>query len=205
MNKFFTDDKAPFLFTLLIGLATFQLNNMVSYVADTPMVAYRFKSTSKADTGDVTTEQLEMRIENINRKISFNNLIFDLKYRAAIQDTPAQVYDPELIAVAPSKILPDTVVDSRHQLINRYQIANLQPGALYLAKLKVRHNKNINELPKVYLNCSNTVFLTKDNLETWVVRNQFFINFIFLCLWIVLIGIYTIKMLLNNKHHANAK
>jgi hypothetical protein len=199
MNKFLVDDKLPYFFTVLIGLFAYQINHLVAYVTEAPTVAYNFEVTNKEDYGNIVIEDVELKIENINRKLSFSNLVLDVKYSSKIADTPKQVYEPQLVAIAPSTALPDSVVSSRHQLINRYEISNLQPGGIYVAKLKIRHNKTIVELPKVYLNSTNTILLTENNLEVKLVKNQFLINSMLLFIWLCLIIFYFIKLLIYNK------
>lgn len=199
MKILFTD-KVPYLLAALIAVVVYQLNNIVKYVLETPAITYEYKVLETRDSANVSIDNLELRLLNINRKICFKNLVIDLKYSSLLHDEFEKIYDPQLIPIAPAPMIPDTMIESRHYKINRYRIPQLQPGGQYALMLTVRHKKEITDYPKVYLSSSENVWLVGPGIEVTLVKNQLLINGILLVIFAILIILYAIYLFKNQRH-----
>jgi hypothetical protein len=197
MRKPLLSDNLPYLLTVLFGLVAYQLNHIVTYVSELPLIAFDYRILNQNDSSNMVTQNLEIEIENINRKKGFDNLVFDVKYSSEFgQDS--EISSPELIPIAPAAILPDTLVTNRHLRLNHYVIPRLHPGGLYLMRLTVRHPKKIKDFPKLYLRTNQDIWLTETNWEVFVVSHQLGINIMLLILWTVLILFYFYFITKNN-------
>lgn len=183
-------DKVPYFLTFLFAIVTFQLNQIVSYVINTPVITYQYKILSNRDSANVRIEDLELHLENLNRKTIFKNLVFDLKYNTIFKDEAQKIYNPELIPVAPAALLPDSLVKTWQMKINRYRIPVLNPGGEYYLRLSVEHDNKIDHFPNVYLSTSDAIWLTESNLETYIVKYQLQINLILLGILFAVTSIY---------------
>jgi hypothetical protein len=191
MSSILFSDKIPYLLTVLIGLAAYQLNNLIQLQADSPILTYNFKVVSQKPAENGIEKQLECELQNLSRKSALRELNFHIAYRTSLP-SPKKVMNPEIVPVAPSAILPDSLARSSFDLINEYRIPVIQPNASYVLKLTVQQNPDIKEHPKLYLESSDNVRLEGPNFEVFLLKNQAVINLILLLLWLFFILAYVI-------------
>jgi len=189
MKSILFRDKLPYLLTILIGLAAYQINNVIQMYVDAPTLAYRFTTVNEQKVEDGMEKVLECKLSNLSKKDALRNLVINIAYKTELPD-PKKVMDPEIIPIAPSTIIPDTMMSSAFGLINEYKIPVIQPNSQYVLKLKVLENPAIDEYPKLYLSSSQSVKLTDHNFEVFLITNQVIINILLLAIWLVFIIIY---------------
>lgn len=189
MKSILFRDKLPYLLTILIGLAAYQINNVIQMYVDAPTLAYHFTTISEKTVETGTEKVLECELFNLSKKDALRDLVINITYKTELPD-PKKVMEPEIIPVAPSTIIPDTMMNSAFGMINEYRIPVIQPNSQYILKLKVLENPAIHEYPKLYLSSSQSVKLTEHNLEVFLITNQVIINILLLALWVFFIIIY---------------
>lgn len=196
MKSILFKDKLPYLLTILIGLAAYQINNVIELYVDAPTLAYDFTTISENLTEEGREKVLECQITNLSKQEALRDITINAVYKTDLPD-PKQVMEPEIIPIAPSTNLPDTMAISAFGLINEYNIPVIHPGTSYILKMKVLENKDIEELPEIYLKSSQSIKLTDRNLEVWLITNQVLVNVILLVIWLAFIVIYF--FILSNK------
>ena len=198
ISRILIADKLPYLFTILIAITAYQLDHIISNVSETPIIEYGFSILNSKDSAGFKVDSIKVTIRNLNKKTAFKNLEFDIKYRSGRRSKPTEVYDADLIPISPAPILPDSDAYSWRSQYNHYKIPQLQPDGEYWAILKIRDKKELNNMPMIYLSSSDNVWLTESNMETFVIRNQIWIN-------IVLIALSFFMMILYANHMNNAQ
>lgn len=196
MKSILFKDKLPYLLTILIGLAAYQINNVIELYVNAPTLAYNFSTISENVKEEGVEKVLECQITNLSKEEALRDITINMVYKTDLPD-PKQVMEPEIIPIAPSTNLPDTMAISAFGLINEYNIPVIHPGTSYILKMKVLENKEIEELPEIYLKSSQSIKLTDRNLEVWLITNQVLINVILLVIWLAFIVIYF--FMLSNK------
>jgi len=186
------DDKLPYLFTILLAIVAYQIDHFINYNLETPIIQYDYSTLSKKDSANLSVEHLQVKITNLNKKISFKNLIFNIKYSSKVNCKPCYVGEADLIPVSPAPILSDSCAYNIESKMVGYKIPQLQPGGTYLATLVVKHNPAVTENPLIYLNSSDSVWLTSSNAETFIINNQVLINIILIMLSFTAIIVYAI-------------
>ncbi|WP_259016604.1 hypothetical protein [Emticicia fluvialis] len=198
MKKFLLDDNVPYLFTILIGLAAYQLNNVVTIQIESPILAFSFKTIEENKVNSTIVERaIECEIENINYKKAFRSLEIVIAFRTILQE-PHKVYNPTIVPISPSMIISGTNSINIDEDRNKYIIPVLQPNAKYILKLTTKQNISIKEYPKLYINSSDDVRLIETDLLVVLIKNQILINIILFVIWFILIIIY-FQILKSNK------
>jgi len=183
-------DKLPYLFTILIGLIAYQVDHFINNLSETPLVNYGFQKIDSKDSAGFKVDSIQVLIANLSKKRCFKNLDFDIKYRYSGTLKTPDVYAAELIAIAPSMILPDSNARNSGYKLNNYKIPQLQPNGQYYAILKLRYKGEFEEMPSVYLNSKDNILLTNANSDTFIIKNQVWINLILIILSLVGIILY---------------
>lgn len=183
-------DKLPYLFTLLIALIAYQSDHFINSLSHTPIIKYDFNVINQKDSAGVKTDSVILLLKNLSSTISFKNLNVDLKYRSENQFKNIKISDPDLIPISPSPILPDSNFYNIRNTINCYKIPQLQPNAAYQASFKIKHNRPLSEMPSIYLNTTDNVWLTQSNFQTWILEYQVPVNIILIIFFIALTIIY---------------
>jgi hypothetical protein len=189
MSPILLSDKVPYLLTILIGLAAWQLNTIVQLQTSTPTLAYRYTVTNSTVTEKGVEEELECELTNLSNGIAFRNLTIQAAYKTDLPD-PKRVEDPVTVPVAPATILLDSLAKSEYHLMNEYKIPVIQPGMQYILQMSVLRNVNIQEFPKLYLDTPDTVRLTGPSFQVWLAKNQLSIHVALLAAWILFIITY---------------
>ena len=180
--------KLPYLLTILIGLAAYQINNVIQLYVNAPTLAYEFEVISENNTEEGVEKVLECNLTNLGKQEALRDITIDISYRSGLPN-PKKVMEPEIIPIAPATIIPDTMVSSAFGL-NEYLIPVIHPGTSYILKMRVLENDSIDEFPKIYLKSSQSIKLTTRNFEVFLITNQVLINIILLTVWIAFIVIY---------------
>lgn len=191
MSSILFSDKIPYLLTVLIGLAAYQLNNLIQLQSDSPTLTCRFVAVSQKAVEGGIEKNLECELLNLSRKTALRDLTFNVTYRSVLP-SPKKVMNPDIVAVAPSEILPDSLRRSSYDLMNEYYIPVIQPNTRYILTLTVQHHPDIKEHPKLYLKSSDNVRLVGPGLEVFLLKNQASINLALLLLWLLFILVYII-------------
>jgi len=189
MKSILFRDKLPYLLTILIGLAAYQINNIIQLYVNAPTLAYEYTTVSENITDDGRERVLECNLTNLGKQEALRDITIHIAYRTDLPD-PKKVMEPKIITIAPSTIIPDTMFSSAFGIINEYKIPVIHPGASYALSMKVVENLEIDEFPKIYLRSSQSVKLTTRNFEVFLITNQVLINIILLTVWIAFIVIY---------------
>ncbi len=197
----FLKEKLPYLLTILIGLAAYQINNIISIHTDSPIINYSFKEvSSKLDNG-VIHKEWECTLVNYNRKKAVKDLNLQIAYKSDLPN-PKKIDRPNIIPIAPSAILPDTLTSFAYGLINEYKIPIIHPHAKYILTFETKTNPAIKELPKIYLNTNESIRLIENNLEVFLIKNQILLNVILLLFWLFF-AIYYLFYLTKSKPYKN--
>jgi len=178
MLRILIADKLPYLFTILLAITAYQLDHFLNSILDAPIVVYDFSKIKSTDSANFQIDSLQMEIKNLNKKLSFKNLQIDVKYLSNDQNLQFDVYRPQIIPIAPSPMLPDTMAYPWRQRFNRYEIPKLQPGGMYLATMLVKHPKSFQAFPSVYLNTDDNIMFIHPSIETFVINYQIEINIV---------------------------
>lgn len=192
MNLFLRKD-LPYFLTILIGLAAYQINNVIALYTDTPVLAYEFETISSSTTKEGVTSELECRLVNYNRKEAIRDINITMSYKSSLP-SPKKVEQPDIIPVAPSAILPDSARSSAFGLINEYKIPILHPFAEYVLKLETTAHPDIKEHPKLYLKSSESIRLVESNFEIFLVKNQVLLNALLLFIWVSFALVYMLYL-----------
>jgi hypothetical protein len=189
MKSILFKDKLPYLLTILIGLAAYQINNVIQLYTDAPTLAYKFETISEQVSDTVTEKMLECTLTNFGKQEALRDITIHISYKTDLPD-PKNVMEPIIFSVAPATIIPDTMVSAAYGYINEYKIPVIHPNTSYVLGLKSVTNSEIMEFPKLYFSSSQSIKLTEHNLEIFLINNQVMINIILLGIWIVFIIIY---------------
>jgi hypothetical protein len=191
MKKILALEKIPYILTILITLATFQLNNLISIQLETPTLSYHFKTIKNSEvSSEVVQKELECIVENVSNKKAYRNMTIDISFRFPL-DTPRKVYKPEIISVAPSQTLGDSLWENIEQgERNRYVIPVMQPNTKYILNLTTLQSRNMKETPKLYFSSTDDICLVKYNFWIFLVQNQVMVNLFLMRLWLIGIVIY---------------
>lgn len=204
MNIFLKDD-LPYLLTVLIGLAAYQINNIISIHTDSPIIAYHFDVVAQRTVDGNIQRELECTLVNYSRKHAIKDIGLSISYKSNLPN-PKKVKNPAIIPVAPSAILPDTMTSSAYGLINEYRIPIIHPYAKYILTLETTTNPKIEELPKLYLNSQESIRLVPSNAEVFLIRNQIGINVTLLLIWLsfALFYLFYLSGLKHNKDESTS-
>lgn len=176
MNRLFTLEHFPYLFTIVISVIAFQFNYLIKSTLETPTVEYDLKQISEEtdDTNKVTVRKYACEIVNISKNTSFENVILNILFK---EDIVAEILNPDFEAVPPSALL-NVDKESLNNLIIQYKIARLQPWFKYIFTFTTKMNKGEHFLPDLYFQSKDTITIKKRSLLTWLVKNQSFVNII---------------------------
>ncbi|MEM9299306.1 MAG: hypothetical protein AAGA64_13065 [Bacteroidota bacterium] len=195
--KLIYSKELPFFFTVLVGLIAYQINEIAKIQTDSPLLAYQFRVLENSEKEKTDISKMECELSNLSRKESIRNIILHIAYKSDLPN-PKIVRNPDIIAIAPSSIIPDTLYTSGYG-INEYKIPVIQPNAKYSLMFETETNHQIDEYPKLYLTSDKNVRLVQTSLMTLIASNQLTVNLILLCLW-VLFSILYLVFLLKNEH-----
>ncbi|MEO0469575.1 MAG: hypothetical protein AAF206_08145 [Bacteroidota bacterium] len=192
MKNILLSDKLPYMLTVLIGLAAYQINNIIALHADSPLLVYAFDVKSIATVENGIERDWECTLTNLSRK----EAIRDINLTAAFKSTlpsPRKIMVPDIIPIAPSPILRDQGhVESFADQINSYKIPVVHPRAQYILRMTTITHPDIKEPPKLYINSSENIRLTPGSLEVFLIRHQITLNIILLVIWSGFIMLYLI-------------
>lgn len=188
MNIFFKKD-FPFFFTLVMGFVFYHINSIISNHTDTPLLAYKFREVSEKNVKGNIQRKLECELINYSRKNALKDIKIHIAYRTDLPK-PRKVFEANIVAVAPSAILADSMTQEARGNLNEYKIPMIHPRAKYILKLTALTNPKIHENPNLYLYSDESIRLTSHNFETFLIRNQDTVNFILLIIWIAVAILY---------------
>lgn len=195
-------DKLPYFFLTLIAIVSYQISTVINMETHSPILAFDYHTIEQKTIGDTVVKKLACEIKNLNRDKAFKNITLQIRFRRdGYFNTlnPAQVRDPEIIAVAPSAIVPDTLVNCIDNNINEYSIPIIHPNSKYILNLTTIQNKEINEYPKIYIEATTDVNLVEAGLTTFLIEYQLPINLYILLVLMISIGLYLFFILKNKK------
>lgn len=196
MNIVLRAKELPYLLTVLIGLAVFQVNYLVSALNDksgSATVAFYFETVESSNTNSVKSEKLECHFVNLSRTKALKDLVIHIRFRNDLPD-PKKVHSPNIIPIAPSPIIPDSLFRNAFGLLNEYNIPILHPSSKYVFVLKTEVNSLIQENPKLYVKSSDGFRLIEYGVEAFLVQYQIIVNMAILLIWLCFIIIYVFKI-----------
>jgi len=198
-------DNLPYLLTVLIGLVAYQINSIITIYTDAPILAYRFTELSSQKEGRNNKGSLKCELINYNRKRAIENIHLLVQYRTSLPN-PKKVTSPEIVAIAPSFILPDSMRRNAFNLANQYKIPIIHPHAKYILKLETIANPSIKEYPKIYLDSKKSIRLVSErgNFRVFLIKNELVVNLLLLISWMLFIVFYT-RYLSKQKKKENDK
>lgn len=190
-------ENLPYLFTILIGLAAYQINNLISINTDSPILSYKFHKVNVKNVEGNIESELECHLINYSRKSALKDIQIHASYKSSLPN-PKKVDNPNIIAVAPSTILADTMTNAAFGLINEYRIPIIHPYSEYILTMNTTTNPIITEYPKLYLNSNQSIRLVNDNFEIFLIRNQIALNIGLLFLWVIFTLVYLFFLIKKN-------
>jgi hypothetical protein len=191
MKKLLDFNEVPYFFSILLGLIAYQLNSITSIQFNAPTISYSFDiEDSKYISDKFVVETINCSLQNITNDKVIRNLNISIAYGTDL-DSSNRVYNPEIISIAPSQILPDSLFENiANGELNNYTLPEIQPNSEYILKFTAKHNKTVNEFPKLYFCSSDSVRLKEFGWELFLVKHQIAINIILLLLWTILFLCY---------------
>lgn len=200
MKGIILSDKLPYFFTLLATLIAYQINNLVNIETNAPTLVYCFKEVSQFKlNSEVINKRIECSLKNISTNVLMKDLEVQIKFRYDMENIlpmPYKVFHPDIISISPSALLGKNIIDigSGDSIMVSYRIPAIQPNCSYILEFETIQNKQIKEYPKIYISSSsNAVRLVNrvdKSLIIFFVENQFVLNLILLCVWLVTFCIY---------------
>ena len=213
-----TNDKMPVLFTIIIGLIAFQINKIYDTLLLSPILEYNFRITEDHSNNIEKSYKIKGEIFNITRNHVFRDLSFDIRYvntDTSMQNIDFNIEHPDIIPVAPTylNILADSVTfsdGSRYEKINlwrntsiRLNISELQPHMRFFLEFDVSYNSAKKRLlPVIYFDGKireDIILLKERSIETFIVKNQIFINVILIFIWITIMPLFFVFSNSKNK------
>ena len=190
MNKIFTFENFPYLFTLVIAILGFQFNYLVDNSFEVPILEYEFIQIN-ADTlidGDYYAEK-NLILRNISSNKSIDDLNLQLKYP---NEQGWKLDFPELDPISPSgRITKDP--GYRHNMLN-YSIKLIQPGLAYKLTFFTT-SKDVN--PLIFYETKSPTKIERRSIYTSILRNHLTIN-ILVMIGFIAIGFFYVLMLYRN-------
>ena len=179
----------PYLFTVLLGLIAYQVNNIVEIQSKSPILSYKFESFNIVKKENIKTYRLSCTLSNYSKNKSLREIRIDMSFKTSLPN-PKKIYNPNIISVSPSAILPSSNWNSHQKLINQYNIPIIHPNSTYILEADIEVEKNIDEFPKIYLHSENEIRIVPYNFEVLLVKYQLPINVLLLFIWVVFSIIY---------------
>lgn len=185
-------EKLPYLLTILIGLFTYQVNNIIALQNDAALLSYYFEEISRVEQGEIVTRELECHLVNYSRKKSIRDINLELIFKSDLPE-PKKVSNPRIIAVAPASLTIDSM-SNEYELMNYYYLPVIHPSSEYVLQLTTTTNETIHEYPKLYFSAQGDVRLVAYNIEAFIASNQVCLQIIALLVTFALLLIYTLKV-----------
>lgn len=180
---FFVKDP-PYVLTILVALLAYQANNMINYYTQAPTLAYCFDTESIEKKGDKYHKVMSCELMNINNQKALRDVKISMRYSSK---TPGKhsLYDLQIIAVAPSMIVPDTLIEEndRVQKNIKFDIEVVHPRSKYILRFQSESDTSEKLYPKLYLRTKDNILLAEESLGIYLAKNQFCVNLIFLLIW----------------------
>lgn len=198
MSKVFILSSFPYLFTLLVAIIGAQLNYLVEHTISMPLVEYTLYRVDDSENGEtlkygkkniqLTKMKYSGSISNITKKQSFKNVQLTILFSKQRQ---AMFKNSEFRAIPPSALY-NYSEETQVQALE-YTIDHFQPGFEYQFSFDML-TKDLDVKPMLYIQSDNAIFLSKQTLATWLVRNQSAINVMILLILVFVIAIYMFSL-----------
>jgi len=159
MKKWLTD-KTPFIFTILVGLISWNLIYIVDELVKSPIIEYKVHSRSVRDT--------------IFSKYHFTNISRDINFSISLQflDTTSNpqnfIYNLYSDFLPPMKLssVEDSIAHTKKNWI--LNVSEFQPGCEFEIDLVII---GTNEIP-VRMTSKSPLKLMRGSFFTWVLKNE---------------------------------
>jgi hypothetical protein len=183
MANIFTDDKAPYLFTLIVGIFVWGITHIADRIADSPIILYTDTTVPKGANFSTT-----YTISNITDTKLFEDLDFFV-----IVDSPDNIKSVMKILLPPIKQEASTDSFDQKPTYVKYHMASLQPKNVFKLVV-IRSGK---EDAPLRCHAKNPVVLTKPTWESSLLENEIEILVALSVACFVVISIYILAKIFS--------
>lgn len=187
MNNIFTTDKVPYFLTLLFAILALQFNYTLDSMSKIPVLEYDFQEGEKII--EDTLMQKLLIIKNISNDKTIENLHLQLKYK---NNTKSIIAWPDIDAIPPASVIQKDPEYTQNKLVY-FPIKIIQPGLSY----RLKYFTNDELLPIVHFQCDKPIKFLEKSFYTFLLRNQFTLNFISMLFFLIISILYIIKISKN--------
>lgn len=204
LKKILLDDKTPFLLTVLISLAAYQMNNLIQIYTDAPILLYKFVNKSNRYKKD-ENQIIDCILHNISRRKAIKEVKIYVSYASKdFKGRKITFKNPKIIAVTPSAPIPDDNIELDIGLKNIYfEIPVIQPNTRYRLSFMADKLDKRNHFPNLYMYSTESIRLEQLSFETFLLKNQVIVNTGLFLIWIVVIIIYLFIMAQTKNEEKN--
>ncbi|WP_289665636.1 hypothetical protein [Flavobacterium panacagri] len=181
-------DKVPYFLTLLLAILALQFNYTLDSMSKIPVLEYNFQD-AKSKAGD-TLYHKYLIIKNLSNDKMIENFHLQLKFK---NKSRSIILCPDIDAISPAAIIQEDPKFTKDKLAY-FKIKLIQPGLSYRIKYYT-NEKEIN--PVMHFECLKPLKIINKSFYTFLLRNQFEINFLSMCLFLILSILYIIKISRN--------
>jgi len=173
MKEFFRLEKIPYYLTLLFTIIGLQFNYIVHTLITTPTIEFHYTIIKTQNIKDYFYRQVCCEVTNITNDKSFKNLEFTIAFPSIVKND--SVYNPQITTFSPSSLLGIAQISNQGSVI--FKIGHLQPGMKYQLGFEIKSKTN--ELPKLYIESTETVRVVKKSASTFIVKHNLGSNYIY--------------------------
>lgn len=186
MKQFFIAKEVPYFATILFALLSYQLNNIVIRITESPTIEYKFEIENQQCKNDSVKREIKCIFNNVSKDNSFRNLTFIFLYDLHVT---TEIFNPKTIVISPSS-MDGVKVDCAQNRVASLTIKHIQPGQQYEFLFTTIGKKGATKFPKIFLDTDNTIRLLEHSLNTIIAKNYLGFNIALSLLWLILISIY---------------
>jgi hypothetical protein len=168
-------ESSPYVVTVVIGILAWLFTHISDSLLNTPMIEY-----SRSISSRNTDKFIAIVITNVTRTITFNSLTIRVTTPEASKVTRMQIIP---IEPAYEGDVQPTIKDH----LAEFAFGKIHPGFSYNIRVSYEGSSE----PNIRFIADDTIYFTKGNIQTFIVRHQVgLLMFLFIIWIVVLLSVY---------------